>query len=44
MCDHTDGTIEVKLPIIGGKLADWLSGEAGREVDAELAWLTEQHG
>lgn len=42
--DRTDGSIEVKVPIIGGKLSDWLSGEARSEVEAELAWLKEQHG
>jgi hypothetical protein len=40
--DATDGKIEVKVPLIGGKLADWLSGEATKQLEAELAWLEEQ--
>jgi hypothetical protein len=40
--DATEGTIEVKVPLIGGKLADWLSGEAQREVESEYAWIAQQ--
>jgi hypothetical protein len=40
--DVTEGTIEVKVPLIGGKLADWLSGEAGKAVEDEIAWIAEQ--
>jgi hypothetical protein len=40
--DATEGTVEVKLPLIGGKLADWGAGEAGRAVQDELAWIEQQ--
>ena len=40
--DATEGSIEVKVPLIGGKLADWLSGEAQREVETELDWVSQQ--
>jgi uncharacterized protein DUF2505 len=40
--DATDGSIEVKVPLIGGKLGDWLSGEARSEVEQELAWIARQ--
>ena len=42
--DETIGSIEVKIPLIGGKLADWLAGEAGRELQDELAWISGQPG
>jgi Protein of unknown function (DUF2505) len=42
--DVTEGTVEVKVPLIGGKLADWLSGEATKEVEGELAWIAQQDG
>ena len=40
--DATEGSIEVKVPLIGGKLADWLSGEARSELENELAWIDSQ--
>ena len=40
--DVTEGKVEVKVPLIGGKLADWLSGEARSELDDELAWIESQ--
>lgn len=40
--DTTVGNIEVKVPLIGGKLADWLAGEATRELQDELAWIAQQ--
>jgi hypothetical protein len=40
--DATEGTVEVKVPLIGGKLADWGAGEAGRALADELAWLEQQ--
>ncbi len=40
--DATEGRVEVKVPLIGGKLADWGAGEAGRQLEKELAWLAEQ--
>lgn len=40
--DATEGTVEVKVPLIGGKLADWGAGEAGRTLEDELAWISQQ--
>jgi hypothetical protein len=40
--DASEGSIEVKIPFIGGKLADWLTGEATRELEGELAWIADQ--
>jgi hypothetical protein len=40
--DATEGSIEVKVPLIGGKLADWLSGEATRALEDELTWIAQQ--
>ena len=40
--DTTDGNVEVKVPLIGGKLADWLAGEARKQLDEELAWMRSQ--
>jgi hypothetical protein len=40
--DVTEGTIEVKVPLIGGKLADWMTGEASRAVQDEVAWIAQQ--
>lgn len=37
--DSTDGNVEVKVPLIGGKLAEWLAGEARKQLDDELAWI-----
>jgi hypothetical protein len=42
--DITEGTIEVKVPLIGGKLADWMSGEASKAVEDEIAWIAQQDG
>jgi hypothetical protein len=39
------GSIEVKVPIIGGKIADWAKGDAQRSMDSQLAfnqkWIAE---
>lgn len=40
--DSTLGNVEVSVPLIGGKLADWLSGEASSELADELAWIAQQ--
>ena len=40
--DATEGSIEVKIPLIGGKLADWLAGEATQKLESELAWIAQQ--
>lgn len=40
--DSTNGNVEVKVPLIGGKLADWLAGEARKQLDDELAWIRSQ--
>ena len=40
--DTTNGNVEVKVPLIGGKLADWLAGEARKQLDDELAWMRSQ--
>ena len=40
--DTTLGNIDVKVPLIGGKLADWLAGEATKELQEELAWIAQQ--
>ncbi len=40
--DTTEGNVEVKVPLIGGKLADWLSGEARKQLTEELAWIVTQ--
>ncbi len=40
-CTNTSTvTIECKLPIIGGKIADFVAGDARRAVDHEQAWIT----
>jgi hypothetical protein len=34
--------VEVKIPLIGGKVAKWLSGNFGRNLELELAWNAER--
>lgn len=33
---HIEGTIEVKVPIVGGRIAKWSEGTAGDKLEAEL--------
>ena len=42
--DTTDVTIECKVPLIGGKLADFVAGDTRRAVDHEHAWTSSHLG
>lgn len=35
---HIEASLDVKVPLIGRKIADWGKGDAQAEVDKELAW------
>jgi hypothetical protein len=38
----TDVTIECKVPLIGGKIADFVAGDTRKAVDHEQAWIRER--
>jgi hypothetical protein len=35
---EVDGRLDVKVPIVGGKIANWAGGDTQRELDAELSF------